>query len=631
LSDQAGILKKYTLLIIAAWTLLHLFLLLIEFQDKKKEMINLAREEAKAIFEKDVIFRRWNAMHGGVYVPVTEKTPANPYLAHITEREITTPSGKKLTLMNPAYMTRQAHEIAAETSGIIGHITSLNPIRHQNEADPWEKKALKTFESGEKEYSSTEFIRGVEYLRFMAPLKTEEPCLKCHAFQGYKVGDIRGGISVSVPMQIFRSMINRSLFMKFMSHGLIWLAGLVLIRAGSRRLQSDLRKIREAEEATKQFASDLEKLLAVSREMTMITDLKPLYRTIVGTCRDILKFDCSTLLLLTDNGRKLVIEDTVGFPESMIGNFRLVEGEGLASLVVKSRNPETVESFDSETRFAVPAVVKEMKLTSALAVPMIMNDEVFGILIGHVRERRRFSQTEVTIYQHIANQSAVTIRNLANANAILRSESRLRRIIESIGEGLYVLDSSGNILLMNSEAERLLGWTEQELTGRNIHNIIHNRRADGSTLLFDDCPMHQIVITGEQYVSDQEVFVHRNGNVFPVFVISTPLVENGSTESSITIFRDISDRIKLENDREALITELQKALADIRTLHGILPICSFCKKIRDDKGAWKQLEAYICDHTDAQLSHGLCEECAAKMYPKYFRKSDANGESDYGE
>lgn len=79
-------------------------------------------------------------------------------------------------------------------------------------------------------------------------------------------------------------------------------------------------------------------------------------------------------------------------------------------------------------------------------------------------------------------------------------------------------------------------------------------------------------------------------------------------------------------EREKLIAELQEALATIKTLHGILPICSSCKKIRDDKGSWTQIETYISEHTDAEFSHGICSECAEKLYPDYFeRKKKTSG------
>lgn len=65
-------------------------------------------------------------------------------------------------------------------------------------------------------------------------------------------------------------------------------------------------------------------------------------------------------------------------------------------------------------------------------------------------------------------------------------------------------------------------------------------------------------------------------------------------------------------EREQLITDLQKALAEIKALRGILPICSVCKKIRDDTGSWRQMEAYISNHSEAEFSHGYCPECAQK-------------------
>ena len=74
----------------------------------------------------------------------------------------------------------------------------------------------------------------------------------------------------------------------------------------------------------------------------------------------------------------------------------------------------------------------------------------------------------------------------------------------------------------------------------------------------------------------------------------------------------------MDQERERLVAELQEALAQVKTLRGLIPICMNCKKIRDDEGYWHQLEVYIRDHSDAEFSHGLCSECAQKMYPDYF-------------
>jgi hypothetical protein len=132
-----------------------------------------------------------------VYVPVTPTTPPNPWLEH-PRRDLRTDDGRALTMVNPAYMTRQIAEIAQQAEGIQLHITSLKPIRPANAPDAWEASALKRFEAGTAEV--IELIPGESPVhRYMAPLRIREPCLQCHAKQGYALGQIRGGISVTMP------------------------------------------------------------------------------------------------------------------------------------------------------------------------------------------------------------------------------------------------------------------------------------------------------------------------------------------------------------------------------------------------------------------------------------------------
>jgi signal transduction histidine kinase len=167
-----------------------------------------ARKEARGDYNKDLLYRRWASKHGGVYVPITNTNPPNPYLEFLPQRDIVSETGVKLTLVNPAFMTRQVHEIAQKQYGVKGHITSLNPIRPENKADEWETKALRSFENGETESSSVEKIEGEKYLRLMHSMTVEQSCMKCHEIQGYKLGEIRGGISVSVPMNEYLQTAN---------------------------------------------------------------------------------------------------------------------------------------------------------------------------------------------------------------------------------------------------------------------------------------------------------------------------------------------------------------------------------------------------------------------------------------
>ena len=102
------------------------------------------------------------------------------------------------------------------------------------------------------------------------------------------------------------------------------------------------------------------------------------------------------------------------------------------------------------------------------------------------------------------------------------------------------------------------------------------------------------------------------------FAVISPITDElGITTNFLAVKEDITERKQFEAEREKLITDLQTALADIKTLGGLIPICSSCKKIRDDKGYWNILEAYLMKHSDAQFTHGICPDCMAKLYPDF--------------
>lgn len=140
-------------------------------------------------------------------------------------------------------MTRQVYELAAGQYGARGHITSLKPLRPENAADAWEARALQLFENGEREVVSTETLDGAPFLRFMRPLVTEESCLKCRQEQGYKVGDIRGGISVSVPFQPYLDVAWQQRFHLLIGHGVIGALGLLGLWVAFCRLRRVEEKI----------------------------------------------------------------------------------------------------------------------------------------------------------------------------------------------------------------------------------------------------------------------------------------------------------------------------------------------------------------------------------------------------
>ncbi|MBC8185448.1 DUF3365 domain-containing protein [candidate division KSB1 bacterium] len=236
-----------TIFIVAAvsWTAVITVLYSWNVNNEVAQTSELSKIQSRAFFQEIVTTRYWNAIHGGVYVPITSNTQPNPYLDD-PDRDVVTEDGLKLTKINPAYMTRQIGEIAAQKNSVWFHITSSKPIRPANAPDPWELVVLKSFTARSQEYS--EFIdsgNGKKIFRYMAPLWVERPCLKCHAKQGYKVGDLRGGISVTLEadpiLAIQRQVIKKLTF----AYGSIWIIGLFGIVWGWRRLHWEEKKRRE--------------------------------------------------------------------------------------------------------------------------------------------------------------------------------------------------------------------------------------------------------------------------------------------------------------------------------------------------------------------------------------------------
>jgi signal transduction histidine kinase len=254
-------LKAYVLMLVIFWTVLVAAVLVWNLIWQHREAVDAARLQARSAFEKDIVYRQWAALHGGVYVPATEETPPNEHLADVAERDITTPSGRKLTLVNPAYMTRQVHDLGGRRYGLRGKITSLKPIRPENAPDAWEAESLKALEAGLPEVSSVEDIDSREYMRFIGPLITEQSCLTCHAAQGYKVGDIRGGVSVSVPMAPLKAIARRHIVSLATGHGLLWLLGVTGIAAGGWSLARRISERDRAQEALQAHKQNLEKLI----------------------------------------------------------------------------------------------------------------------------------------------------------------------------------------------------------------------------------------------------------------------------------------------------------------------------------------------------------------------------------
>ena len=167
---------------------------------------------SRAFFQEILLTRQWIAGHNGVYVKLGPGTVVNPYLLQVPGLKvvITDESGQMYTLKNPALVTREISELAEKRGLFRFHITSLKPLNPSNAPDPFEREALQKFANGSREVASFESDNNEVFFRYMAPLVTEKSCLSCHAQQGYKEGDIRGGISVTSSVAETRGRLRKT-------------------------------------------------------------------------------------------------------------------------------------------------------------------------------------------------------------------------------------------------------------------------------------------------------------------------------------------------------------------------------------------------------------------------------------
>jgi PAS domain S-box-containing protein len=192
--------------------------------------------------------------------------------------------------------------------------------------------------------------------------------------------------------------------------------------------------------------------------------------------------------------------------------------------------------------------------------------------------------------------------------ALRESEIRLKTVLDTIQAGIVVIDPETHTIVgVNAAAGKMFGAPREQILGSVCHRYI--------------CPAEEgrcpITDLGETLDNAEDVLLTASGKRVPILktVVSVALA---GREHLLESFLDITERKRAEEERERLIGQLQEALAKVKTLSGLLPMCASCKRIRDDKGYWQQIEAYIRDHSEAEFSHSVCPECAKKLYPEVF-------------
>eukprot|EP01022_Parablepharisma_sp_SALTPOND_P016361 TRINITY_DN2385_c0_g5_i1.p2 TRINITY_DN2385_c0_g5~~TRINITY_DN2385_c0_g5_i1.p2 ORF type:complete len:412 (+),score=124.89 TRINITY_DN2385_c0_g5_i1:251-1486(+) len=211
----------------------------------------------------------------------------------------------------------------------------------------------------------------------------------------------------------------------------------------------------------------------------------------------------------------------------------------------------------------------------------------------------------------------------AQAELAVTADS-MERILDFLPDPTWVIDREGRVVFWNRAMEELTGAKAEEMLGKGDHEYSLPLYGERRPVLID------LVLRRDPYwesrypsLNEKDGMLISSNSFFPslgpegTYLASTAAClydEQGGAVGAIETVRDITQAELARGERETLISQLQDALDNVKTLKGLIPICSHCKSIRRDEGVWERLEAYIADHSEAEFSHGICPECKKKYY-----------------
>jgi len=267
-----------------------------------------------------------------------------------------------------------------------------------------------------------------------------------------------------------------------------------------------------------------------------------------------------------------------------------------ASIVTKTVQDGDVAHFERKRECKDGSFVD----VSVSGAPIIVDGEYVGVLAIYrdITERKR------------TEEALATERNL------------MRTLIDHLPDAIYVKNKGCQKTLSNpADCQNMGAASESVVLGKTDFDFYPSDLA----VLFqaDD---QQIIETGKPILNREEKTTRPDGTIGWQVSSKIPLKDSeGRIIGLVGIGHDITERKKAEEERERIISELQKALHQVNTLSGLIPICANCKKIRDDQGYWSDVELYISKHSDAEFSHGLCNDCMKKLYPEQYDRLRAQG------
>jgi PAS domain S-box-containing protein len=273
----------------------------------------------------------------------------------------------------------------------------------------------------------------------------------------------------------------------------------------------------------------------------------------------------------------------------IISDYSMPEFEGPAALVLAQEKAADIPFISVSGVLGEDLAVEMMK---AGAHDYVMKSNLARLVPAVSRELSAAEERRVR-RQH---EAAVT---------------HLASIVQSCDDAIIGMTLEGIVVSWNAGAERIYGYSAAEMIGRSISLLIPQYRPG-------DLPeLYEMIQRGERVERFETVRLRKDRKPVEVSITFSPIRDaSDRVVGASTVGRDITESKREEQDRLKLIQELTDALARVKTLSGLLPICSGCKKIRDDQGYWQQVETFIKHRSDADFTHSLCPDCVHRLYPE---------------